>query len=250
MAELFPRLQAYIEQEEAVVLATVIAGPDDLVGAKMLVPAGDEPQGALLAAEAGPQILAEAQRLLYQDTSVVRNLAGMRVFFEVYSPPPLLIIVGAVHIAISLVKFAKELGFRTAVVDPRSAFASPERFAHVDRLVHLWPDEALPQLGLTPNTYVALLTHDPKLDDPALMVALPSQVAYVGALGSKKTHARRVERLRQAGLTEAHLARLHAPIGLDLGARAPSEIALSVMAQILRARRQADALGGEPPADD
>lgn len=239
--DLFPLLQDYIQQEKAVVLATVIDGPDDLVGAKMLVPAEGELRGSLLAAALRDEVINQARRLLYQERSVVQTFGQARVFFDVYSPPLQLIVVGAVHVAISLVTFARELGFRTAIVDPRTAFATPERFPHVDQLVHQWPDEALPQLGLTPNTYIALLTHDPKLDDPALMVALPSQAAYIGALGSKTTHAKRVERLRQAGLSGEQIARLHAPIGLELGGRTPAEIALSVISEIVVVRRRAEA---------
>jgi xanthine dehydrogenase accessory factor len=233
-------LQAYLDQQQAVILATVISGPADLIGGKLLVAEGAEPTGNLTDPVLRPAVQAQARRLLYHERSVAKDFGRARVFFDVYAPPPKLIVVGAVHIAIPLVVFAKEAGFQTVVVDPRTAFATPERFPQVDQLIHLWPDEALPQVGLTPNTYVVLLTHDPKLDDPALMVALPSKVAYVGALGSKKTHAKRVARLRQAGLTEDEIAGLHAPIGLDLGARTPAEIALSVIAEIVMIRRQAE----------
>jgi xanthine dehydrogenase accessory factor len=143
--------------------------------------------------------------------------------------------IGAVHISIALTAFAAQLGFRTVVVDARAAFATGERFGHANELIHAWPDEAL--VGrLHPNTAVVVLTHDPKLDDPALMVALPSAARYVGALGSKKTHAERVVRLREAGLTAADIDRLHAPIGLSIGGRTPGEIALSIMAQIVAVR--------------
>jgi xanthine dehydrogenase accessory factor len=128
------------------------------------------------------------------------------------------------------------LGFRTYLVDPRTAFASPERFPHADELIQRWPDEALPDIGLNRETNVVVVTHDPKLDDPALMVALPSSVGYVGALGSPKTHAQRIERLLANGLTPAQVDRLHAPIGLDLGGRTPAEIALSIMAEIVAVR--------------
>jgi xanthine dehydrogenase accessory factor len=125
---------------------------------------------------------------------------------------------------------------RTYLVDPRTAFATPERFPHADQIVNQWPDEALPEIGLTPETSVVVVTHDPKLDDPALKVALPSSAGYVGALGSPKTHARRVERLLAEGLAREHLDRLHAPIGLNIGGRTPSEIALSIMAEIVAVR--------------
>ena len=127
------------------------------------------------------------------------------------------------------------LGFRTVVVVARGAFATPERFAHADELVNEWPDEALAG-RLNSNSFVVLLTHDPKLDDPALKVALPSPARYVGALGSPSTHAKRLARLRGEGLPEDQLARLHAPIGLKIGGNTPEEIAVSIIAEIVAAR--------------
>ncbi|MCB0193299.1 MAG: XdhC family protein [Anaerolineae bacterium] len=162
----------------------------------------------------------------YEDDSI-------EVFFDVNRPPSRLIIVGAVHIADALIHFARPLGYKTYLVDPRTAFATPERFPHVDAMVHAWGDEALPQIGLNSETAVVVITHDPKLDDPALKVALPSPAFYVGALGSPKTHAQRVERLLGEGLAPEHLNRLHAPIGLDIGGRTPAEIALSIIAEIV-----------------
>jgi xanthine dehydrogenase accessory factor len=160
----------------------------------------------------------------------------VEVLIEVELPSPTLVIVGGVHIAISLTSLAKTLGFRTIVVDPRKAFGSELRFPHADRLLHAWPDDALAEIGLNASTAVALLTHDPKLDDPALRVALPSPAFYVGALGSKKTQEKRRQRLIAAGLSEEQIARLRAPIGLDLGGRSPEEIALAVMAQVVAVR--------------
>jgi len=141
-----------------------------------------------------------------------------------------------VHIAVAMTSIAETLGFRTVVVDPRGVFGSDERFPHVGALVREWPDDALKRLGLSPSAAVATLTHDPKLDDPALEVALQSDAFYVGALGSRKTHEKRRRRLLERGLTEEELLRLHAPIGLSIGSRTPEEIALSVMAQIVATR--------------
>jgi xanthine dehydrogenase accessory factor len=151
-------------------------------------------------------------------------------------PPPGLFMVGGVHIAVALAALAKVVGFRTVVVDARSAFATEERFAHVDELVVAWPDEAL-EGRLDGRSCVAVLTHDPKLDDPALRVALRSPARYIGALGSPATHARRLERLRAEGFAEAELTRIHGPIGLPIGAKTPEEIAVSVLAQIVKAQR-------------
>jgi xanthine dehydrogenase accessory factor len=159
----------------------------------------------------------------------------LEVFVETYPPPPTMFIVGAVHIAIPLVTLAKTLGFRAVVIDARGAFATPERFAHADELVMAWPDEAL-EGRITSNSFVVLLTHDPKLDDPALKIALPSPARYVGALGSPKTHAKRLARLREEGVPEQQLARLHAPIGLKIGAATPEEIAVSIIAEVVAAR--------------
>ena len=158
------------------------------------------------------------------------------IFIEVVRPSPTLIIVGGVHIAVALSAFAKNLGYKTIVIDPRRSFGSPERFAHVDRLVQLWPELAFQEITLTPTTAVAILTHDPKIDDPAIISAVSSPVFYIGALGSRKTHAARLKRLTDAGVSEEQLARVLGPIGLDIGAKTPEEIAISIMAQIIESR--------------
>ncbi|MDA8020063.1 MAG: XdhC family protein [Thermoanaerobaculia bacterium] len=158
---------------------------------------------------------------------------GHDLFVDVTAPPPRLVIVGAVHAAVHLVAMAKEAGFETIVVDPRTAFATKERFSHADRLLHSWPDEALLSLDLDANSYVALLSHDLKLDVPALRVALP-RARYVGALGSRNTHHRRLTRLaEEAGIEGALAERIHNPIGLDLGGRRAEEIAVSVLAEVV-----------------
>ena len=235
---LFSSLKEYIHQEKGVTLATVVHGPLELLGIKALIPAEGEPIGPLLETVLRDQLVADAQTLLWQRTSTTRHYEALAVeiFFDVYAPAPKLIIVGGVHIAIELIHFAKPLGLRTYVVDPRTAFATPERFAHADELLHAWPDEVLPEIGLNSEASVVVVTHDPKLDDPALLVALPSPARYIGALGSPKTHAQRIERLLEEGLTRAQIDRLHAPIGLDLGGRTPAEIALSIMAEIVAVR--------------
>jgi xanthine dehydrogenase accessory factor len=157
-------------------------------------------------------------------------------FIEVYWPAPTLVIIGGAHISIALAALAKTLGYRTIVVDPRSAFGNAERFPQVDQLIQAWPDEALSRIPITYSTAIAMLTHDPKLDDPALHIALPSKAFYIGALGSLKTQEKRRARLLEAGLTQEQVNRIHGPIGLPLGARAPEEIALSILAEIVAAR--------------
>jgi xanthine dehydrogenase accessory factor len=164
----------------------------------------------------------------------------VEVFAEVILPPPTLIAVGGVHITIALMALAKTLGYRTVVVDPRSAFGNETRFPNVDQLIPLWPDEAFQQIPITRSTAIAMLTHDPKLDDPALRIALPSPAFYVGALGSRTTQSKRRQRLLADGLNEEEINRLHGPIGLEIGAETPEEIAMSIMAEIVAARNNAD----------
>ena len=155
-------------------------------------------------------------------------------FVRSYARPPRLIVVGAAHISQYLAPMAALAGFEVVVIDPRRAFAAAERFPGVT-LIDAWPDEALPRLKLDATTAVVTLTHDPKIDDPALIAALGSAVFYVGALGSKRTHAKRVERLTGVGLGDK-VSRIHAPVGLDLGGRAPREIAVSILAQVIQVR--------------
>ncbi len=154
-----------------------------------------------------------------------------RVFLAVHVPPPRLVITGAVHISQALAPIAKLLGYDVSIVDPRTAFASIERFPEV-KVIAEWPDVALPALSIDHYTAFVALTHDPKIDDPALAHALARDCFYIGALGSKKTHARRIERLKAQGHSDATLARIHAPIGLAIGASTPAEIAVAIMGEI------------------
>ena len=160
-----------------------------------------------------------------------------RTFVAIHNPPLRLLVVGAVHIAQALVPMARIAGYDPVLIDPRAAFGSAARFPG-ETILDDWPDEALAKLGLDARTALVLLTHDPKLDDPALEAALRSEVFYIGALGSTRTHAKRVTRLTEAGFTEAEIARIHAPVGLDIGAASPAEIAVSVLAQMVRVLRQ------------
>jgi xanthine dehydrogenase accessory factor len=221
-------------ENETFAVVTVVGGPAELMGKAVL--AGEK---ALRFGSLGSPVLdapaAElAQQALAKGQSRRATLAeGVEAFVEVVLPPPTLIVVGGVHITVALVALAKTLGYATIVVDPRKAFGSEERFPHADRLIQAWPDEALAGIPLTRATAVAMLTHDPKLDDPALKLALPSPAFYVGALGSRTTQAKRRQRLLDAGLRPEDVDRLHGPIGLELNASTPEEIALSIMAQIV-----------------
>jgi xanthine dehydrogenase accessory factor len=177
--------------------------------------------------------LTEAMSLLQSGRSgALETLPGS--FARAYVPSPRLLIIGAVHIAQALAGMAATAGYEVTVIDPRGAFALPERFPGVT-LCDEWPDEALARLGLDEATALVALSHDPKLDDPALELALPSTLFYIGALGSRRTHEKRLERLCAAGLGEL-TGRIHSPIGLDLGGRAPAEIAVSILAEIIRVR--------------
>jgi xanthine dehydrogenase accessory factor len=171
-----------------------------------------------------------------RDKSVALKGSDGEVFINVFNPTIRLIIVGAVHVAQSLVPMARALGYDVVIVDPRSAFATEERFGDVP-ILHDWPDEALPKIGMDGRTALIALTHVPEIDDPALISALASDAFYVGALGSKRTHAKRVARLAQTGVASADLERIHAPIGLDIGAQGAAEIAVSIIAEITAVQR-------------
>jgi xanthine dehydrogenase accessory factor len=186
--------------------------------------------------EADEAIAGAARRLLARGGSATVTAAGRQFFLEGYPVAPRLVVVGAVQVAMSLVRIARELGYATVVVDGRAAFATPDRFPDVDRLVVGWPDEVADEIGLGPADAVAVLTHDVKFDEPAIVEGLRRGCRYVGAVGSKKTQADRRARLRAAGVTDAELARLRGPIGLDLGGRAPAETALAIMAEVVAER--------------
>jgi xanthine dehydrogenase accessory factor len=180
---------------------------------------------------AADPLRAELARQLRMGKSGNVEVAGKKLFLNVYAPTAKLVIIGAVHISQALAPMARALDYDVTVVDPRTAFASPERFPNVP-LIAEWPDVALPPLNVDHYTAFVAVTHDPKIDDPALLHAFAKDCFYIGALGSRKTHAKRVERLRAHGASEADIARIHAPIGLDIGAVSPSEIAVSIMAEI------------------
>lgn len=200
---------------------------DTATGAQRLVKAADIAADPL-AAELGKQ--------LRMGKSASIEVNGNKLFLNVYAPTAKLVIVGAVHISQALAPLARSLGYDVTVVDPRTAFASPERFPDVP-LIAEWPDVALPPLNIDHYTAFVALTHDPKIDDPALLHAFARDCFYIGALGSKKTHAKRLERLKGQGASDADLGRIHAPIGLAIGAVSPSEIAVSIMAEITAALR-------------
>ena len=227
--ETLAALQQARAKRNAVTLATRLS--DAAEGLVYL----DKVDGQLGSDEA---IVSAARRAMMIGRSETIDIGGQKVFLNVYVPPPRLIIVGAVHIAQTLAPMATMLEFDVTVVDPRGAWATAQRFPGV-KVIKEWADEAFQEMGLDVSTAVVTLTHDPKLDDPALESALKSDAFYIGALGSRKTHAKRKERLAEVGITEEMFARVQGPVGLNIGAKSPAEIAVSILGQIIevRARR-------------
>ncbi|MEM8929973.1 MAG: XdhC/CoxI family protein [Acidobacteriota bacterium] len=236
---IYDALRRCLASNELVALATTLDRGDQMLlwpDGRTLDSLGDEPLDTAARALADEQWLSFGGRR----ETISTHRGEVELFVEIHAPPPRLVIVGAVHAAVALVHMANVVGFETIVVDPRTAFATTERFAHADHLLHDWPDEALEAIGVDANTFVALLSHDLKLDIPALRVALP-KARYIGALGSKKTHDKRLRALADAGLDDASAARIHNPIGLDLGGRRAEEIAVSVLAEIVAVAHGRDA---------
>ncbi len=190
--------------------------------------------GAAIDGDPLGDVLAERMRL---GKSALVQHEGRDLFVAVQVPPVRLLAIGAVHISQSLATMAALADLDVTIVDPRTAFATPERFPDVAVLAE-WPDDVLPGLGLDAFTAVALLTHDPKIDDQALIAALRARCFYIGALGSRKTHGRRLERMREHGFADEDFARIHAPIGLDIGAVSPAEIAVSILGEVIAAKRK------------
>ena len=246
LANLEP-LAATLKAQQPIVRAVVINAPaesDATPGASMLIPE----QGALTGSSGDPAlddaVATRARDLLREGESAMATVEiaekAAQIFFAVYPPEPTLVIVGAGHITIPLTRLAKTLDYHVTVIDPREAFATRERIPDADDLLLEWPDEALAHLPVSSATAVAVLTHDDKFDVPALKAALNSPATYVGAIGSRGTRERRDRRLREAGVTDEQIGRIHGPIGINIGARTPEEIALAILAQIVAVRRGKD----------
>lgn len=241
----FQMLRSVIENEEQAVHVTVIRGPDELLGQELLFHESGKVHGSL--DKEWDEIVSKLAHEALSDgisRRVVLN-EDIEIFIEAILPSPTLIIVGGVHIAISLTSMAKTLGYQTVVIDPRKTWGNKERFPNTDQLIQAWPQDAFEQIRVTRSTAIVMLTHDPKIDDPALKFALNSSAFYVGALGSKSTHAKRRERLLNEGIREEQLSHLHAPIGLDIGAQTPQEIALAIMAEVVNAHRKQNQTSAE-----
>ncbi len=219
------------------VVATIIAGPG--LGRSMRIFENGRIAGALpgVTQESVRDAALAALKKESSASSEFQSGAGpLTIFLEVYPRQPKLVVFGGVQIAVALVPLAKALGYRTVVADGRQAFIGRDRFPDADELIQAWPEEAFERIGLDAASYVCVLSHDPKFDEPALQIALRSPAAYVGAIGSRKTQAARRERLREAGLRDEQIGRLHGPIGLDLGGRQPAETALAILAEMTAVR--------------
>jgi xanthine dehydrogenase accessory factor len=235
---IFEAVNFILANDKQAVWATVIRGDESKIGRELVL----EDNGKVtrsIGNEWDEKVIPLMQDALTQGTScrIVLDEAT-EIFLDVIRPPLTLVIVGGAHISIALASLGKTLGYRTVVIDPRKVWGNEERFPDVDELIQSWIPDAFEQVEITSATAIAMLTHDPKLDDPALKIALNSSAFYIGALGSKKTNAKRHERLLQDGMTESQLSRLHAPIGLKIGAQSPEEIALSIMAEVVDVYRR------------
>ncbi len=236
---IFRSIRQTIETRQAGIWCTHIRGREELLGRSLFMTAesttGNIDYGPIDAALRSSLDASSPPRL-----PRVFAIGEDEIFIEPILPPARLIIVGGVHIAVPLSKMAPELDFEVYIIDPRKRFATKKRFPHVRHLIRKWPDEALETLGIDPNTFIVVLAHDEKLDDPALTTALRAKPAYIGVLGSQRTHEKRLDRLREAGIAEEDLRRLHAPVGLSIGAKSPAEIAVSILAEMVAVRRGSD----------
>jgi xanthine dehydrogenase accessory factor len=254
----FALLRDCLRSDQPVVLATVVevadgeaaeAGLGLVIGAKLVARPGHEPVGSLGDERLDDVVARDALGALDSGSSATRHYGGhgeamrsdVTVFFEVFAPSRRMVIFGAVDFTAALVRVAKVLGYRVTVCDARATFATARRFPDADEVVVEWPQAYLARTGpgLGPRDAVCVLTHDHKFDVPAIVAALGTRVGYLGAMGSRRTHAGRLERLRAAGVEEAALARLMAPIGIDIGARTPEETAIAICAEIISRRSQA-----------
>lgn len=238
---LFSELARAIREQHPVALLTEVRGPN--AGAKLLVRDG-APLGTLGDAGLDKVVLTDAVGML--DLGITgtrtygsageRRLDDVEVFIESFSPPPKMYVFGAIDFAAAVTRIGKFLGYRVTVCDPREQFATKERFREADEVVVRWPHEFLEQAQVDRRTVICALTHDPKLDVPLLKAALATQAGYIGAMGSRRTHARRSEQLLEEGVSEEELGRIAGPIGLDIGARTPEEVAIAIAAEIIALR--------------
>jgi len=224
-----------VRDEDPFVVLSVTSGPNVGDQALILPTAEDLPTSPWVAA-ARPVALDRLAVNKSGSEQVTADGVERTVFFDVYVPPPRLIVVGAVQTAQSLARFAKELGYRVIITDARATFATEERFPEADEVIKGWPQDVLPNFRMDESTYIVLLSHDPKFDEPTLEYVLPRPVKYIGAIGSRRTQATRREKLLSQGYTPEQVAKIHGPVGLDLGGKAAEEVALSIIAEMTAVR--------------
>lgn len=236
--ENFERMRKDLVEERLAVVVTVLSGSH--VGEQVYAYPDDSMLGEFSDPDLTALVKANVVEVFSQQQCMRKTLQVkdqlVDVFFDVLSPSPKLVVVGAVHIAIPLVQYARILGFHTTVIDPRKAFGNIERFPHVDRLVREWPEEFLQSFPWDQGTYLVVVSHDDKLDVPALAIGCQNEARYIGALGSKKTFAKHVRELKEAGITDEQITRIHSPIGVDIAARGPEEIALAIITEMVAVR--------------
>jgi len=239
--------QNLIDEDALGAVVTVIAGVD--AGAKAVIDSRGDVVAGVIPAGMADKVRGDAVTLMARELSTTLAYGDDEVFFEVIVPRPYLFVFGAVHIAQELVQHAALLGFHTVVADPRPAFVTPERFPDADELRVGWPDTVVDQSSFDTNTFVVVLTHDRRFEDPLWPIVLPTEVRYIGAMGSAKTTAARRERLLSSGFSSSQVDRIHGPIGLDIGSRAAGEVAIAILAEMISVRYlhdRAPALEGRP----
>jgi xanthine dehydrogenase accessory factor len=243
-ASYFDTLQRCVEEERPVATVTVIRS-DGPIGARLVVLDDGTTEGSLGNAELDSQARRDGLAALQRGAGrrVTYPLAGdasLDVFVDVYPAPPTLLIFGGVHVGVPLARFARLMGFRVKVIDARGRWANAERFPDADEIVIAYADDYLANVRVDSSTYVVVLSHDPKLDDPALIHVLRTPARYIGAIGSRTTNAKRRERLQEAGLSDELIDRIHAPIGLNIGSETPDEIALAILGEMVAAKNGRD----------
>ncbi len=234
VSELLSAVDAMVESERLGATATVIDGPD--VGTKALIDAENGILAGELPEDIVAAVLSDAGELMEREQSRTLGYGDRRVFIETIAPPPVLLIFGAGHVSQPLAHMAQVVGFRVIVADARKTWATPERFPDVDELIVDWPDVVFERYQPDRRTYVAITSHDPRFEDPVFPALHGAPIRYLGAMGSRRTHRARLERLAAAGWTPEQLATIHGPIGLDLGAETPEEMAISILGEIIQVR--------------
>lgn len=229
----FRRIREFVDSGIPIAVATIIRG--DGLGQKMIV-REDGAEGSLGDETLDRQVSRDALSLLASQKSESREYDEREIFLDTYPLPPELVVFGAVHVAQALSGFAQSLGFRVRIVDARRALATRERFPDVEEIIMKWPGDAFEELEIGHNTWIAILTHDPKFDEPALLGALKTPARYIGAVGSRKTNEDRRERLRKSGVSDEDIARVRGPIGLDIGGQTPEEMAIAILAEMIAVR--------------